>query len=301
METVNLPKNVTPSTLKLGNLKVLENNSKAVYLRFNDGPLIIQTPNLHAPFGTSKFNSKDAPEVKPGDKDKWSLQLSLKNIEDNKSVAEFYKMLKGIENMVLEAGVENSKAWWKREKSLEILKEHFTPMVAYPKDKVTGEIIDKYPPTFRIGVIMSDGKIACDCYDPKGEKLDLSTIEKGSRVTAIIQCNGIWIVNNNFGVSWKPLQLKVTTNTAIKGFAFKDDDDDSAAPVSATSKYIESSDDEEEAEDPLDKSIPPPEDSDNDEVVPEPEPEVAAVVDEEAPSKVVVEEKKPEKKGRGKK
>ena len=71
----------------------------------------------------------------------------------------------------------------------------------------------------------------------------LNTIEKGSKVKAILQCTGVWIAGSKYGCSWKPIQLQVQPQTGFSGFAFVPEDDDEA-------QRVESSDDEDNGPDP---------------------------------------------------
>ena len=63
-------------------------------------------------------------------------------------------------------------------------------------------------------------------YDSSKNLIDLSTIEtKGAKITAIIQCLGLWAIAGKFGCTWKVLQMRVVPVATIKGWAFKDLDD----------------------------------------------------------------------------
>jgi hypothetical protein len=73
-------------------------------------------------------------------------------------------------------------------------------MIKHAKDKDTCEPTDKYPPTFKMNLPFCDGKFACEVYDDKRNLIDLNDIQtKGARVTALIQCTGIWLAGGKFG------------------------------------------------------------------------------------------------------
>ena len=75
-----------------------------------------------------------------------------------------------------------------------------------------------------------DNVFTCEVYDDKRERVDLNELQtKGARVSAIIQCNGVWFAGGKFGISWRVVQMRVTTNKKIAGFAFQDDPDDTVA------------------------------------------------------------------------
>jgi len=218
-----LPKNVDISKITYNDVKSQDSGAKSVYMKYDTSDrLIIQIPKMNAPFGMSKYNMGE--KVESGELEKYSLQVSLK--EENKSIENFIKFLKDLDNKIINDGVENSRAWFKKSYTHEILKELYTPLVICPKDKETGEITDKYPPNFKLTVPVRDGSIICDCYNTDGEKLELSNIPKGSKVGAIIQCQGIWMAGSKFGCSWKVIQLSVTQPESFTGYCFSDDEDE---------------------------------------------------------------------------
>ena len=51
---------------------------------------------------------------------------------------------------------------------------------------------------------------------------------KNTKIRGIIQCVGLWFAGGKYGCSWKIVQLKVTKQSAISGYAFIADSDDEA-------------------------------------------------------------------------
>lgn len=264
MESVpKLPKELNVDSIVFGNIKALDSGGKSIPAGIDGKPIIIQTPEMPAPFGMSKWNADKS------DKEKLTLEMSFKNKDANKSQAYFFEFLQKLDARFITEGMNNSTAWFKKKYSTpEVVEALYTPMVKFPKDKDTGEITDKYPPTFRLNLAQKDGKFAFPVYNKKGEEINITDIEKGSKVTAIIQFLGGWLAGGKYGGSWKVVQLMVDTPQAIKGFAFRDievekeeninDDDDDAACISADVEdsippnvgddvHIESSSSEEDA------------------------------------------------------
>jgi hypothetical protein len=204
-------------------IRTLENGGKVVYLSYNKGQrLILQTPEMVAPFGVSRWSAdKGGPES-------LSIDLSFKNRDSREKLETFYERLMALDKKLVDDGLENSQAWLKRRiTSREVVENLYTPMVRFPKDRVTGEVIDKFPPTFKVKLPMKDGKIIVDTYDSSRNRIDIDEIVdnlKGARVTALIQCVGVWIAGGKFGCSWKVLQLKVSPLETICGYGFVDDD-----------------------------------------------------------------------------
>lgn len=279
MESIVLAKDFDISKISYGSVKTLESGGRSIYVAYNGRPLIMQTPELTAPFGITKWSGDGkAP-------DKFTLELSLKGRDERENVRRFYDVLEELDTKIVQDAMENSMSWLKKKyTSTEVVQALYTPMIKYAKDKNTGEITDKYPPTFRLSLPHKDGKFSCEVYDKNRELMDLQALEttKGCRMTAICQATGIWVAGGKFGCSWKVVQLLCIPHSSIRGFAFKMDDKpalespilseagsedgDEDAVVSATQPTAavledpEEDDDEDivEDDDPIDR-VPPPE------------------------------------------
>lgn len=245
MDSILLPKNFDISNVTYGNVKTLESGGKTVPILYNGRPFVYQTPEMIALFGSSSYKAdKDKPI------DKKTLELSFKGYDSRPNLERHLNNMKAVDDKLLDDAIVKSMEWFKKNhKSREVVAELYTPLVKYAKDKETGDITDKYPPTFRLNIPFRDNLLACDIYNDKKEPLKLTDIDRGSKVTAIIQCTGIWLAAGKFGCSWKVLQLRVVPPEAIKGFAFKDIEDD---------KVVESDieEDEEEVAVPNDTAVP---------------------------------------------
>jgi Family of unknown function (DUF5871) len=216
MDSVILAKDFDIKNVRLGNLRTLDNGGKIVYVNYKGKPLIIQTPKLKAPFGLSNWEGK------------YSIDLSLSGYDgSNESAATFFRALTALDESMLDEGMANGMAWFKRKMpSKDVVDALYTRNVKFSKDKNTGEITDKYPPTFKVALPFRDGKFQCDVYDGSRNKIELGDIEvKGAKVTAIAQCLGLWVAGGKFGCSWKVVQLRVEPPEAINGYAFRDLDE----------------------------------------------------------------------------
>lgn len=249
--TIVLPRDVDLTKITYGTPRTLDNGGKVVYLALNNKPWIMQTPELTAPFGVSKW-SPDARSP-----EKYTLELSFKGRETRESIKAFYNTMKALDKKLVSDAMQNSTAWLKKKfNNLDVVEALFTPCVRSAKDKATGEFTDKYPPTFRVSLPFKDGKLACTVYNAKREEIDLdAVVTKGARVTAIVQCTGIWVAGGKFGCSWKALQLKVVPQVSIHGFAFRQDAKDKTGPkVEDASTGGDAIDDEEDSSRLLDYS-----------------------------------------------
>jgi Family of unknown function (DUF5871) len=222
MTSITLAKDFDFSKLSYNDPRMLDNGGKVVYVSYNKAPLIIQTPDMNAPFGMQKWSEDNRD-------DKYSLDLSFRGKDTRPSLQAFYDLLEGLDKKLVEDGFKNQQTWFRGRKygNAEVLEALYTPLIRHPKDKNTGEITDKYPASFKIKVPTKDGKFMCEVFDEKRNAVDLNTINtKGAKVGAIIQFSGLWFAGGKFGSSWKVVQMKVTPSQSIRGFAFKEDPDD---------------------------------------------------------------------------
>lgn len=216
-----LPKSINVSEITFGAMRSLESGGKMVPVGINGKPLYIQTPEMSSPFGISKWNTDKA------DKEKYTIELSFKNKDTNKSQEYFYNFLSELDKKFIEEAMNNSTSWFKKKITTpEVVEALYTHLVKHPKDKETGEVTDKYPPTFRLNLPTKDGVFAFQIYD-KDRKLmeNVSTIEKGTKMKMIIKCTGLWVAGGKFGCSWRIEQALLSPPSVLKGFAFRDDDD----------------------------------------------------------------------------
>lgn len=206
-------------------IKVNKYSGKSVYASYNDSIMRVQLPKMDLPFGVSKYVNPDTGDTK------YSLDLSMKDI-DQKVFDNFQE----IENTILEYAEKNSLELFKKKRSKEILKEFYKPFIKFHEEN--GEISDKYPARFKAKLWTAGNDFSVDVYD--SEKIDGKypkikmnlensdeVITNGSKCEAIVQCSGLWVVGDSFGISWSVVQIKVYKNAnALVGYAFEDEDEE---------------------------------------------------------------------------
>ena len=234
--SVLLPKNIDVNKLKYSEVKVLKSGAKSVYMNYDGAKLMIQTPILTLPYGvndSSQFVKEGDDKVKKDEEKKYDLTLSFKGITENPKVKQFHDKLKDMEQKVIEDAFANRLLWFKNNfnNNKDVVSNMFTPMVKHDKDKATGEIANKYPPTFRVKVPYSakEDKFEFDAYDMDNNDVEFADIVnnlKGGKAQLIIQLNGIWFSGGMFGCSWKIVSGKFQqTNTAKVTFIVDSDVD----------------------------------------------------------------------------
>lgn len=226
MESIILPSNFDVSSVSYSAPRTLDNGGRAIYMNLNRSPIVLQTPEMIAPYGVSNWNDDGKGP------DKYSLDLSFKGKEGRPNLNTFFEKMVALDKKLVQDGVDNSMTWLKKKyNSVDVVEALYTPMVKYAKDKTTGEITDKYPPTFKLKIPFVNSAFQCEVYDNKRKPVDLKQLIdtgafKGAKVTAIIQCLGIWVAGGKYGCSWKVLQMRVSPPQTIKGYAFKELEDD---------------------------------------------------------------------------
>lgn len=225
--TVILPRDFIPALLTFGEPKQLESGGRSIYLAYDGQPFSVQTPEMSAPFGMSNYRDR-AGGVGP---DKFTLDLSFKGIAERPNVQKFFSMLETIDKMMIDYGLANSQTLFKkRHTSAEVVAALYTPAIKFAKDRNTGEVNERYPPTFKMALPQKDGRFLCETYDARRNRIELSDMDtKGSSITAITRCVAIWVINGKFGVTWKAQQLRVTPSANLRGYAFKETDEDLTA------------------------------------------------------------------------
>lgn len=199
---------------------------------FNDvtkksGPLILQTPKVRIPFG-------GVTDVSDTGVKKYSVNASLAHGDNpNANLKVFTEIIRVLDQKTKEFGFENSEEWFGKKQKAEVIEEFYKS--AEKKAKNT----EKYANTLKLKLPVKRGDDTkppvpqFDIYNDSKEivnivqngDIDLSCLEKGSEIVAIIQCTGVWFVGKTqFGLGWKVVQLKTYKNQKIIGYSIVDDD-----------------------------------------------------------------------------
>ena len=201
------------------NIKTLDSGGRSIFIGYNEHPLIIQTPEMSAPFGSSCWNANNNGDPT---KDKYTLHMSFRGVESKDNLQKFQDFLIKFDDLILDTALERSVSWFKKKIGMkDVISALYTPLLRRSKNKTTGEYDDKYPPDFKINLPFKGDKFDFDIYNGQKELVELSSIPQKSLVTAIVQCMGVWIAGGKFGCTWKVIQLRVKKPASIQGFAFR--------------------------------------------------------------------------------
>ena len=179
--------------------------------------LIMQTAvSMSVPFGLNVADKFGPPE--------YSVELSFRGHEQRPEIKEFMNVISQIDEKMLEEGVKNSKTWFKSDLGRDVVKAFYTPSLKYSKDK-EGNVLD-YPPNLKLKLRKVNNDFEAKFYDINGSPYKGIPVEdllvKGTQVTAIIECAGVWFAGSKFGLTWRAKQIAIhKLPERISDFAFK--------------------------------------------------------------------------------
>ena len=272
----------TPETdIKYAKVKINNSGGKSVGIlnAATNSVLNLQTP-LMLTWGVNENTDKKTGEVQS-----YSMALQFPSDEyKTPHVSKFFAAMQAFESKVKRDAIANSKEWFGKAMSAEVINAIFNPVLSYSKNPATGEPDHTKNPTLRVKLPFYDGNWKdIEIYDsnsialfPNSDgKTPKDIIVKGSDAALIITCGGLWFAGGSFGVTWRLTQAVLKPKPSLRGkchIVLDDDeqrrmsappskpaaahyDDDhvpSAAAASASQEVdVEDSDEEEEGDAPL--------------------------------------------------
>jgi hypothetical protein len=258
---------VAPSAFKTANVtfsavKLLDSGGKQAYVNYSGAPLLMQVGSLETPFGMSVFDKV------PGAPPKYSVELNLRGHDDptnSPGVTSIYNALNSLDEFMVEQGVKNSKAWFKKDTvSKELIAELYTPSLRFAKDSSGAR--KPYPPTLKVQLRRKADVFDVEVYDTSNNLIKDTPLEdvlvKRANLTVLMKCTGVWFAGGKFGTTWTTTQFRVDSQPAqIRGPAFRSEAPDirafvaknlassASSATSASHPYeTEEAEDEEDAE-----------------------------------------------------
>jgi len=212
----------------------MKSGAKSVYVNYSGSKINIQTPVMNIPYGVNDNQKfiKDDPKRKD-EPPKYDLTVSFKGIDENPKIKVFHDKMKELEEKIIDDAFANRLAWFKNNYggNKDTVSNMFSNIIKHDKDKETGEVVNKYPPTFKAKIPYNplESKFEFDSYDMDNKEIDFTEYVsnlKGGRAQFIIQLNGIWFSAGMFGCSWKIVSGKFQQSNASKPTFIPDSDDD---------------------------------------------------------------------------
>jgi hypothetical protein len=201
--------------------KILDSGGKIVSVDYDGRQLMTQTASMAVPYGLNVYD-KAGPVT-------YSVDLSFRGTEEGGNIKAFHDMLVAFDERMIEAGIQNSQAWFKMPNaSREVIKAFYTPSVKVSLDREGKP--KPYPPTFKVKLAKKNGAFEPTFYDVQKRPYEGITVEdlltKGSRCTVLVKCTGLWFAGSKFGATWKADQVKMDhVAGGPRGAQFLDDDE----------------------------------------------------------------------------
>lgn len=226
VNAVVTPNQIDVAKLKYSEPKLLDNQSKTVYVNYDGDKLTVQTPLVNIPYNINDFNQEN-------DKyKKFDINISFAGMDSNPKIKQFFDKMVEIEDKVKSDAFKNRQLWLRDDYDgiKKVVDKLFFPIVKHDKDKDTGKIMNRYPPTMKIKLPYDTaGKAftfdACDMDNNEIVFADYMGRVKGAKARLIIQLTGIWIAGGKYGCTWKVVKGKFQMQSR-NTYTFVEDSDD---------------------------------------------------------------------------
>ena len=230
VNAVVTPNQIDVSKLRYSEPKLLDNQSKTVYVNYDGDKLTIQTPLLNIPYNINDFNQEN-------DKyKKYDMNISFAGMDNNPKIKQFFDKMVEIEDKVKADAFKNRQLWLRDDYDgiKKVVDKLFFPIIKYDKDKDTGKVMNRYPPTMKLKLPYDTaGRAftfdACDMDNNEIVFADYLNRIKGSKARLIIQLTGIWIAGGKYGCTWKVVKGKFQMQSRSTYSFVEDSDDENAA------------------------------------------------------------------------
>ena len=235
---------------KYAKVKVNNSGGKSVgILNAASGTVLhVQTP-LMLTWGVNENTDKKTGEIQS-----YSMALQFPS-DDYKTpqVTKFFAAMQQFEAKIKRDAIANSKEWFGKSMSTEVINAIFTPMLYYSKNPATGEPDLSKNPTLKVKLPFYDGEWkGIEIYDTENNtlfpnnpdgKTPKDIIIKGSDVSLIMTCGGIWFAGGAFGVTWRLFQAVLKPKATLRGRCHIVLDEDEQKRIAAPSKTQSHDDD----------------------------------------------------------
>jgi hypothetical protein len=239
--------NLDLNKVSFSDVKTDNHGRKMVYVNYNGGKIMVQTPKMYVPNGIKRWRKKDAVDNKD---DSFEMELSFggEDKEDKNSleIKEFHNRLEKFDSLVKNAIMSKSKEWLGKPKvSMETIEDaYYAPSVRIPTDK-DGNVLD-YPSRVRAkldrerdgdsdnftGRFLSNKRFKTPVlmFDESKNMIDMNesnfemVVPKGSQVICVLELVYLSITTK-VSAKWKLVQAKVYKNQqSITGYAMLDEE-----------------------------------------------------------------------------
>lgn len=212
------PKNLDISDITFDAVKKTQMGGNIVYFKYEGSPRrVVQTPVMHAPFGLSTYTDDKTGVTK------YSLDVSFRGMDEDPKIQQFFEKMQEFDSYTMDTAVANSKEWFGKKQSKEVIENFYRPLVKASKDPT------KYAPTMKMKIqTKRNGDVDLTAFDNEQNAINImESLTPGAKIKAIIEASSVWFVNKTmFGITWKLVQLQMMPSDKISGFSFQEEDDE---------------------------------------------------------------------------
>lgn len=228
---------------KYAKVKVNNSGGKSVGILNSSSNTVlhVQTP-LMLTWGVNENTDKKTGEIQS-----YTMALQFPSDEyKTPQVNKFFTNMQQFEAKIKRDAIANSKEWFGKAMSSEVIHAIFTPMLYYSKNPQTGEPDLSKNPTLKVKLPFYDGEWkGIEIYDTENNtlfpgnsdgKTPKDIIIKGSDVSLIMTCGGLWFAGGAFGVTWRLFQAVLKPKASLRGKCHIVLDDDEQKRITAPAK-----------------------------------------------------------------
>lgn len=186
--------------------------------------LVIRCPWMLT-YGANGYakNKGDEPDM-----NKVSLSLQFPREEfNNDKTREFLQTMKEMEEQILNDAFKHCRDWLNTPyEDVREMKALYTPILKYPKDKMTQMRDKTRPPTIQVKIPLDDktktyrtevfNVSRTQLYPNENDVSIVEAIPAQSMVACNLYCAGIWLAGGKFGVIWNLSQAMVKPSEGFK-------------------------------------------------------------------------------------
>ena len=229
--------------IKYAKVKINNSGGKSVGIlnAATNSVLNVQTP-LMLTWGVNENTDK-----KTGDIQSYTMALQFPSEEyKTAQINKFFAAMQQFEAKIKRDAIANSKEWFGKAMSAEVISAIFTPMLYYSKNPQTGEPDLSKNPTLKVKLPFYDGEWkGIEIYDTENNtlfpgnsdgKTPKDIIIKGSDVSLIMTCGGLWFAGGAFGVTWRLFQAVLKPKASLRGKCHIVLDEDEQRRIAAPAK-----------------------------------------------------------------
>lgn len=210
------PKDVDVSKLKFSCVKTLHNGIRLVYFNYEGSNLRIQTPKMNLPYGVDSNKDIISHYQESSLEKRYDIKVSFCGMDSTRNMKDMYDKMLEIEKMVIDKVFENRMTWLQHDYDgvKDIVTQMLCPIIKHDRNKITGKIENRYPPTMKLKLPYDNQNDAFTfkCDDIDGCVHDFKNVMhtlKGCQAQFVIELGGLWLAGGRFGCTWKVVRARI--------------------------------------------------------------------------------------------